>query len=84
MSYDTALPFRSLYGGYVRRETDVALRSVPAPAELLMGLPAFHTDNAGHRASAETVAAAIRGVRLGPCSPCCLGDCPAHAGLPSS
>jgi Glycosyl hydrolases family 18 len=64
MSYDTALPLRSLYGGYVRRETDVALRSVPAPAELLIGLPAFHTDNAGHRASAETVAAAIRGVRL--------------------
>lgn len=64
MSYDTALPLRSLYGGYVRRETDVALRSVPSSTDLLMGLPAYHTDNAGHRASAETVAAAVRGVRL--------------------
>lgn len=64
MSYDTALPLRSLYGGYVRRETDVALDNVPAATDLLMGLPAYHTDDWGHSASAETVSAAVRGVRL--------------------
>jgi hypothetical protein len=64
MSYDTALPLRSLYGGYVRRQTDLALRNVPPTTDLLMGLPAFHTDDWGHSASAETVGAAVRGVRL--------------------
>jgi hypothetical protein len=64
MSYDTALPLRSLYGGYVRRQADVALDAVPPATDLLMGLPAFHTDNWGHSASAETVGAAIRGTRL--------------------
>ncbi len=29
-----------------------------------MGRPAFHTDDIGHHASAETVAAAVRGARL--------------------
>lgn len=65
MSYDTALPAQSLYGGYVRRQTDLALKAVPPQTDLLMGLPAFHTHDLGHHASAETVAAAIRGVRLG-------------------
>ncbi|MDN3354221.1 glycosyl hydrolase family 18 protein [Actinomadura sp. DC4] len=64
MSYDTALPLRSLYGGYVRRQTDLALRNVPSATGLLMGLPAYHTDDWGHHASAETVGAAVRGVRL--------------------
>jgi hypothetical protein len=65
MSYDTALPVRSLYGGYVRRQTDVALNAVPQRTDLLLGLPAFHHHDLGHFSSAETVAAAIRGVRLG-------------------
>jgi hypothetical protein len=65
MSYDTALPARSLYGGYVRRQTAIALKAVPPQTDLLMGLPAFHTHDLGHHASAETVAAAIRGVGLG-------------------
>jgi len=30
-----------------------------------MALPAFHTDDLGHQESAETVAAAVHGVRLG-------------------
>ncbi|HEY7486439.1 MAG TPA: hypothetical protein VH912_18390 [Streptosporangiaceae bacterium] len=65
MSYDTALPTRSLYGGYVRRQTDVALAAVPPQTELLMGLPAFQSHDLGHFSSAETVATAIHGVRLG-------------------
>jgi hypothetical protein len=30
-----------------------------------MGVPAFHDDNPGHHAAAETITAALRGVRLG-------------------
>ncbi len=65
MAYDTGLPLQSLYGGYVARQTRLALRSVPQTTELLVGVPAFHDENPGHHAGAETVAAALRGVRLG-------------------
>ncbi|MEV6128090.1 hypothetical protein AB0M05_14870 [Streptomyces violaceusniger] len=65
MSYDTALPLESLYGGYVAQQTRLALEATPHGTDLLMGLPAFHTDDIGHHESAETVAAAVRGVRLG-------------------
>ncbi|WNE96465.1 hypothetical protein PS467_14530 [Streptomyces luomodiensis] len=65
MSYDTALPLESLYGGYVAQQTRLALKATPPGTHLLMGLPAFHTDDIGHHESAETVTAAIRGVRLG-------------------
>jgi hypothetical protein len=64
MSYDTALPLESLYGGFVARQTRLALAAVPDDVVLLMGVPAFHTDDLGHHESAETVAAAVRGVRL--------------------
>ncbi|MEU5426289.1 hypothetical protein AB0H73_11865 [Streptomyces olivoreticuli] len=65
MSYDTALPVESLYGGYVARQTALALRATPAGVDLLMGLPFFHTDDMGHHGHAETAAAAVRGARLG-------------------
>jgi len=65
MAYDTALPLEPLYGGYVARQTRLALQSVPACTDLLMGVPAFHDENLGHHARAETVGAALRGVRLG-------------------
>lgn len=65
MSYDTAMPVESLYGGYVAQQTVLALEVAPAGVDLLMGLPFFHTDDIGHHASAETVPAAVRGVRLG-------------------
>jgi hypothetical protein len=64
MSYGTGLPVRSLYGGYVRRQTELALRAVSERTDLLVGLPAFHTGDLGHDEAAETVGAAIRGVRL--------------------
>jgi hypothetical protein len=63
MSYDTAVPTTAAYSGYVRLQTELALAAVPAGVTLLIGLPAYHTDELGHT-SAETVAAAIRGVRL--------------------
>lgn len=65
MSYDTATPLESLYGGYVAQQTSLALEVTPPSTDLLMGLPFFHENKLGHRAAAETVPAAVRGVRLG-------------------
>ena len=65
MAYDTGLPLESLYGGFVARQTHVALGVVPESTDLLIGVPAFHDENVGHHAEAETVRAALRGVRLG-------------------
>ncbi|MCX5360985.1 glycoside hydrolase family 18 protein [Streptomyces sp. NBC_00124] len=65
MSYDTAMPLESLYGGYVAQQTSLALEVTPPSTDLLMGLPFFHENKLGHRAAAETVPAAVRGVRLG-------------------
>ncbi|MFI5531001.1 hypothetical protein ACIA8O_20930 [Kitasatospora sp. NPDC051853] len=64
MSYDTAMPVESLYGGYVAQQTELALEVTPPQVDLLMGLPAYWDDTFGHRGSAETVAAAVRGARL--------------------
>lgn len=65
MTYDTALWSSSAYSGFVRDETALALQAVPTNVALLIGLPAFHDAHGiEHSSSAETVAAAIRGVRL--------------------
>ncbi|MET9530705.1 hypothetical protein ABZY02_09045 [Streptomyces sp. NPDC006649] len=64
MSYDTALPLQSLYGGAVAEQTTLALEVTPESTDLLMGLPFYHETKPGHIASAETAAAAVRGVRL--------------------
>ncbi|MYX94620.1 hypothetical protein GT045_07290 [Streptomyces sp. SID486] len=65
MSYDTMQPLESLYGGYVAQQTSLALEVTPDSTDLLMGLPFYHENRFGHRARAETVPAAVRGVRLG-------------------
>ncbi|WP_425329514.1 hypothetical protein [Streptomyces inhibens] len=65
MSYDTGLPTESLYGGYLAQQTRLALEATGPHTDLLMGLPFYHTDDIGHHASAETVRAAVRGIRLG-------------------
>ncbi|MFD3726383.1 hypothetical protein [Streptomyces sp. NPDC058671] len=65
MSYDTWMPLESLYGGYVAQQTSLALEVTPESTDLLMGLPFFHEDDLGHHENAETVAAAVRGTRLG-------------------
>ncbi|MEU3416211.1 hypothetical protein ABZ760_34060 [Streptomyces sp. NPDC006658] len=65
MSYDTMQPLRSLYGGYVAQQTSLALEVTPKSTDLLMGLPFYHENRFGHWAHAETVPAAVRGVRLG-------------------
>lgn len=63
MSYDAPTPVESLYGGYVAQQTELALQVTPPEVDLLMGLPFFHERDLLHRA--ETVRAAVRGVRLG-------------------
>ncbi|PPS83715.1 hypothetical protein BZZ08_04586 [Streptomyces sp. MH60] len=65
MSYDTAQPLQSTYGGYVAQQTSLALEVTPPTTHLLMGLPFYHESNFDHWGHAETVAAAVRGVRLG-------------------
>ncbi|MFJ9806625.1 hypothetical protein ACIRTB_00090 [Streptomyces sp. NPDC101158] len=65
MSYDTWMPLEGMYGGYVAQQTSLALEVTPENTDLLMGLPFFHEDDLGHHESAETVAAAVRGARLG-------------------
>ncbi|MFF2651163.1 hypothetical protein [Streptomyces sp. NPDC058045] len=65
MSYDTGMQLPSLYGGYVAQQTALALEATPESTDLLMGMPFFREDTFGHRGSAETVRAAIRGARLG-------------------
>ncbi|MEU4190985.1 hypothetical protein AB0E69_03745 [Kribbella sp. NPDC026611] len=65
MSYDTAMPLESLYGGYVAKQTKLALEVTPPATDLLMGLPAYWESNPSHWGHAETVSAAVRGARLG-------------------
>ncbi|MGW6281217.1 hypothetical protein [Kribbella sp. NPDC055071] len=65
MSYDTAMPLESLYGGYVAKQTRLALEATPASTDLIMGLPAYWESNPSHWGHAETVQAAVRGARLG-------------------
>ncbi|MFI6930407.1 hypothetical protein [Streptomyces sp. NPDC050287] len=65
MSYDTMQPLESTYGGYVAQQTSLALEVTPRSTDLLMGLPFFHENRFGHWNHAETVPAAVRGVRLG-------------------
>ncbi|MGW3591672.1 hypothetical protein [Streptomyces fungicidicus] len=65
MSYDTAQPLEGTYGGYVAQQTSLALEVTPPTTHLLMGLPFYYESNPSHWGHAETVAAAVRGVRLG-------------------
>ncbi|MFE9924706.1 hypothetical protein ACFYQA_24910 [Streptomyces sp. NPDC005774] len=65
MSYDTMQPLEGTYGGYVAQQTALALEATPLGTDLLMGLPFFKENRFGHWAHAETVPAAVRGVRLG-------------------
>lgn len=64
MTYDTALPTETAYRGYVRRQTEVALRVVPDNVTLLIGAPAYHEQRINRYDSAETVAGAVSGVQL--------------------
>ncbi|MCF3962146.1 glycosyl hydrolase family 18 protein [Streptomyces fuscigenes] len=64
MSYDTAMPLQSLYGGYVAHQTALALEATPEATDLLMGLPFYREEDMSHHGYAETPAAAVHGLRL--------------------
>ncbi|GAB3913169.1 glycoside hydrolase family 18 protein [Kibdelosporangium lantanae] len=63
MAYDSGMPFETAYTGYIREQTRLALDAAPESVTVLIGIPAYHTDEPGHT-GAETVAAALCGVRL--------------------
>ncbi|RAG84771.1 hypothetical protein DN069_15140 [Streptacidiphilus pinicola] len=65
MAYDSGMPLGSLFSGYLAQQTTLALAAVPPSVEVLIGLPAYREDNLGHHASAETVPAALHGIRSG-------------------
>lgn len=65
MTYDTAQPLEGTYGGYVAQQTSLALEVTPPTTHLLIGLPFYYESNFDHWGHAETVAAAVRGARLG-------------------
>ncbi len=65
MAYDTALWTPASYGGYVRRITESALVAVPTNVGLFIGVPAYQAEQFIHHRRAESVAAALRGIRLG-------------------
>jgi hypothetical protein len=64
MAYDTGLWTQGTFAGYVRRSTAIALAAVPPGVTLFIGVPAYHDEHLTHHRGAETVSAALRGVRL--------------------
>jgi hypothetical protein len=64
LAFSTGMPFPSWYSGYVARETSLALRAVPASVGLVLGIPAYAASDSGHHGSAETVGAALDGIRV--------------------
>jgi hypothetical protein len=63
MTYDSGMPTEGSFSGYLRREAELALDAVPPTVTVLIGVPAYRDGEPGHT-SAETVPAALRGLRL--------------------
>ncbi|MGW2192352.1 hypothetical protein ACWCSH_08345 [Streptosporangium sp. NPDC001682] len=64
MTYDSYLPFPSVYGGYVVRQSTLALELVPEEKTVLIGAPAYHDHGVSWADEAESVEKAARGARL--------------------
>ncbi|MGA5758263.1 glycoside hydrolase family 18 protein [Nonomuraea bangladeshensis] len=64
MTYDSGTPARSLYGGHVARQAELALDLTPPGKHLLIGAPAYHDHGLPWLDAAESVAAAAEGARL--------------------
>lgn len=62
---DTRMPLDSLYGGFMVRQTTLALDTVAEDTSLRFGAPAYQDEQWGATAEAETVATATEAVRLG-------------------
>lgn len=65
MLYDTALPTDWLYGMYTAQQTKQLAPFLTPKATLLIGVPTYDDNRAGHRPWAENIGTAIRGVQLG-------------------
>ncbi|GAA3755246.1 hypothetical protein HDA32_004210 [Spinactinospora alkalitolerans] len=63
--HGTGMPLESLYGGFMVRQTLLALRTVPEDVAVRIGAPSFDHEGWGPVSSAETVAAATEAVRIG-------------------
>jgi hypothetical protein len=64
MTYDSFLPFPSLYGGHVTRQAALALDLVPDSKHVFVGAPAYHDHAVAWSDSAESVEMAARGAKL--------------------
>ncbi|GAA3124605.1 membrane protein [Streptosporangium carneum] len=64
MTYDSFLPSELLYGGYVVRQSTLALELVPEEKTLLIGAPAYHDHGVEWGDMAESVETAAEGARL--------------------
>ncbi|WP_063770226.1 glycosyl hydrolase family 18 protein [Streptacidiphilus melanogenes] len=65
MAYDSGMPTPALFSGYLAEQTTLALAAVPPSVDVLIGLPAYRENSLGHHADAETVPAALHGIRAG-------------------
>ncbi|MEV5409477.1 hypothetical protein AB0K60_11660 [Thermopolyspora sp. NPDC052614] len=64
MTYDSFLPFESLYGGHVVRQATLALENLPPHKTILIGAPAYHDHGWSRLDASESVAVAAEGARL--------------------
>ncbi|HLQ23729.1 MAG TPA: hypothetical protein VK132_11010, partial [Gemmatimonadales bacterium] len=65
MTYGSAFPTPALYGSFVRMETAALLRSVDPGVRLFVGIPTYDVVGWGFLHHAETLSAAVRGIREG-------------------
>ncbi|MEW9531553.1 hypothetical protein [Microbispora sp. NPDC049125] len=64
MTYDSFTPLKSVYGGHVVRQAELAMDLVPESRTLLIGAPAYHDHGVPFSDYAESVAGAAEGTRL--------------------
>ncbi|WP_344974674.1 hypothetical protein [Salinactinospora qingdaonensis] len=63
--HGTGMPVKQLYGGFMVRQTELALESVPEDVTVRIAAPAFDDESLGPTSRAETVATATSAVRIG-------------------
>ncbi|GLU46385.1 hypothetical protein [Nocardiopsis ansamitocini] len=63
--HGTGMPTQSLYGGFMVRQTVLALETVPEGVTVHIGAPSFDHEGWGPVSGAESVAGAARAVRIG-------------------
>ncbi|MFI6325790.1 hypothetical protein ACIBG8_50320 [Nonomuraea sp. NPDC050556] len=64
MTYDSGMPFKSLYGGHVVRQAELAMDVTPATTSIVIGAPAYHDHGVAYLDNAESVAVAAEAAKL--------------------